>query len=220
MTWAGRVVSAVATSAALVFTSMSGPAAAASLPSESFADLVAEATPAVVSISTHRVPAISADEPAGESGDQQKKKDSQYSASLGSGFIIDSSGYVVTNSHVIADADEIQITLSDGTSFAAKLIGDDDKTDLALLKIDAPGPLPSVPFGNSDAIRVGDRVMAVGNPYGLGGTVTTGVISATGRDLHAGAFDDFMQIDASINPGNSGGPSFDLKGEVIGVNSA
>jgi serine protease Do len=198
---------------------MSGAAIAADQPSESFADLAAQVTPAVVSISTHRALDMSADN-SPESADQQKNKDSRYSASLGSGFLIDPSGYVVTNNHVIADADEILVTLRGGESFSATLIGADEKTDLALLKIDAPGLLPFVSFGDSDVIRVGDRVMAVGNPYGLGGTVTTGIVSATGRDLHAGAFDDFMQIDASINPGNSGGPCFDLKGEVIGVNSA
>jgi serine protease Do len=216
MRWAQRVVSAVAGSAALVFTTMSG-AVAADLPSESFAHLAAEVTPAVVSISTHRAVAMSVDKPSSQSADRQAKKVSQY---LASGFIIDPAGYVVTNSHVIVDAEEIQITLNGGNDFSAKLIGADDKTDLALLKVDAPSPLPSVSFGNSDAVRVGDRVLAVGNPFGLEGTVTTGIISATGRDLHAGAFDDFLQIDASINPGNSGGPTFNLKGEVIGVNSA
>jgi serine protease Do len=220
MRWAQRVLSAGALSAALVFTSMSGAAVAAGLPSENFADLAAQVTPAVVSISTHRALDMSTDNRAGESADQEKNKDSRYSASLGSGFIIDPSGYVVTNNHVIADADEILITLRGGKSFSGRLIGADEKTDLALLKIDAPDSLPFVSFGDSDAIRVGDRVMAVGNPYGLGGTVTTGIVSATGRDLHAGAFDDFMQIDASINPGNSGGPSFNLEGRVIGVNSA
>ena len=220
MMWAQRVLTAGALSAALVFTGMSGAAVANGLPSEGFADLAAQVTPAVVSISTHRALNMSADNPTDESSDQEKNKDSRYSASLGSGFIIDPSGYVVTNYHVVADADEILITLRGGKSYSGTLIGADEKTDLALLKIDAPGLLPFVSFGDSDAIRVGDRVMAVGNPYGLGGTVTTGIVSATGRDLHAGAFDDFMQIDASINPGNSGGPSFNLKGEVIGVNSA
>jgi serine protease Do len=215
MRWAQRLLSVGALSAALAFTGMSAPAAANGLPSENFADLAAQVTPAVVSISTHRALESSADNLAGESADQEKNKDS-----LGSGFIIDPSGYVVTNNHVIADADEILVTLRGGKSFSATLIGADEKTDLALLKIDAPDPLPFVSFGDSDAIRVGDRVMAVGNPYGLGGTVTTGIVSATGRDLHAGAFDDFMQIDASINPGNSGGPCFDLKGQVIGVNTA
>jgi serine protease Do len=133
MRWAQRVLSAVTTSAALVFTSMSEAAAATDLRSESFADLAAEMAPAVVSISTHRVIAISADNPAGASADRLKKN-SQFSASLGSGFIVDPSGYVVTNSHVIADADETQIILSGGKSFSARLIGADDKTDLALLK--------------------------------------------------------------------------------------
>lgn len=220
MRWAQRLLSVGALSAALLFASMSGAAVAAGLPSEGFADLAARVTPAVVSISTHRDLDMSADNPAGESGDQEKNKDSRSSASLGSGFIIDPSGYVVTNYHVVAGADEILITLRGGESFPGTLIGVNEKMDLALLKVDVPSPLPFVSFGDSDAIRVGDQVMAVGNPYGLGGTVTMGIVSATGRDLHAGAFDDFMQIDASINPGNSGGPCFNLEGEVIGVNSA
>src|SRR5215471_4164938 len=215
MRWAQRLLSAGALSAVLLLTGISGTAAANGLASEGFGDLAARVTPAVVSISTHRPLDLSADN-LGESAN----KDSHSSASLGSGFVIDPSGYVVTNYHVVADADEILITLRGGMSFPAALIGADEKTDLALLKIDTSSPLPFVSFGDSDAIRVGDPVMAVGNPYGLGGTVTMGIVSATGRDLHAGAFDDFVQIDASINPGNSGGPSFNLRGEVIGVNSA
>ena len=220
MIWVQKMLSAVVGSAALVFTTMSGVVAATNVPSDSVANLAAEVTPAVVSISTHGTAAISGDNLDGRGVDQQKRKVLQPFAALASGFIIDPSGYIVTNSHVVADAEEIQITLSSGRSYSAKLIGADDKTDLALVKIDALNPLPSVSFGNSDAVRIGDRVLAVGNPFGLEGTVTTGIISATGRDLHAGAFDDFLQIDASINPGNSGGPSFNLKGEVIGVNSA
>jgi serine protease Do len=139
---------------------------------------------------------------------------------LGSGFIIDPSGYVVTNNHVVEEATDIKVTLSTGQEYAAKLIGTDAKTDLALLKIDAAARLPVVSFGNSDKMRVGDWVLAVGNPFGLGGTVTTGIISARGRDLRNGPFDDFLQIDASINQGNSGGPTFNLAGEVIGINTA
>ena len=139
---------------------------------------------------------------------------------LGSGFIVDPAGYVVTNNHVIDDATDINVTLTTGKTYPAKLIGTDKKTDLALLKIESPTPLPTVSFGDSDAIRVGDWVMAVGNPFGLGGTVTSGIVSARGRDLNASAFDDFLQIDASINQGNSGGPTFSMAGEVIGINTA
>jgi len=139
---------------------------------------------------------------------------------LGSGFIVDPSGYVVTNSHVIGDAAKVEVTLQDSSKYTAKIIGRDPKTDLAVLKINADKPLPYVKFGDSSAAQVGDWVMAVGNPFGLGGTVTTGIISARGRDIHSGPFDDFLQIDAPINRGNSGGPTFNLEGEVIGINTA
>ena len=139
---------------------------------------------------------------------------------LGSGFIIDPTGYVVTNSHVIGDAAKVEVTLQDNAKYSAKIIGRDPKTDLAVLKINADKPLPYVKFGDSSAAQVGDWVMAVGNPFGLGGTVTTGFISARGRDIHSGPFDDFLQIDAPINRGNSGGPTFNLEGEVIGINTA
>ena len=139
---------------------------------------------------------------------------------LGSGFIIDPTGYVVTNSHVIGDAAKVEVTLQDNAKYSAKIIGRDPKTDLAVLKINADKPLPYVKFGDSSAAQVGDWVMAVGNPFGLGGTVTTGIISARGRDIHSSPFDDFLQIDAPINRGNSGGPTFNLDGEVIGINTA
>ena len=139
---------------------------------------------------------------------------------LGSGFIIDPSGYVVTNSHVIGEAGKVEITLQDNSKYTAKIVGRDPKTDIALLKIESNKPLPYVAFGDSSSAQVGDWVMAVGNPFGLGGTVTTGIISARGRDIHSGPFDDFLQIDAPINRGNSGGPTFNLEGEVIGINTA
>jgi serine protease Do len=139
---------------------------------------------------------------------------------LGSGFIIDPAGYVVTNNHVVANADKVTVIFQDNSKHPAKVIGRDSKTDLALLKIDAKEPLPYVAWGDSNAAQVGDWVLAVGNPFGLGGTVSTGVISARGRDIHAGPYDDFLQIDASINRGNSGGPTFDLNGQVIGINTA
>src|SRR5258708_29261 len=138
----------------------------------------------------------------------------------GSGFIVDPAGYVVTNNHVIQNADKIQVTLTDGRKLDAKLVGRDDKTDVAVLKVESSEPLPYVKWGDSDKARVGDWVIAVGNPFGLGGTVTAGIISARGRDIQSGPFDDYLQIDASINRGNSGGPSFDRNGEVIGINTA
>lgn len=138
----------------------------------------------------------------------------------GSGFIVDPEGLVVTNHHVIENADEIEVVLEDGTRFTATLRGRDTKTDLALLAIDSDKLLPYVQFGNSDSAQVGDWVVAIGNPFGLGGTTTSGIISARGRDIQAGPLDDFIQIDAPINRGNSGGPLFNTKGEVIGVNSA
>ena len=141
-------------------------------------------------------------------------------ASLGSGFIIDPSGLIVTNNHVIANAGEITVTLSDNTTLAAHVVGRDAVSDLALLKVDAKTPLPAAQWGNSTKTRVGDWVLAIGNPFGLGGTVTSGIISATARDIHAGPYDDFLQTDASINRGNSGGPMFNLAGEVIGINTA
>ncbi|HEY2538066.1 MAG TPA: Do family serine endopeptidase [Stellaceae bacterium] len=141
-------------------------------------------------------------------------------ASLGSGFIIDPSGLIVTNNHVIASAAEISVTLSDNTTLEAHVVGRDPISDLALLKVDAKRPLPAAQWGDSGAARVGDWVLAIGNPFGLGGTVTSGIISATARDIHAGPYDDFLQTDASINRGNSGGPMFNLNGEVIGINTA
>ncbi len=139
---------------------------------------------------------------------------------LGSGFIIDPAGYIVTNNHVVDHAHQIKVTLGDGKSYPAKVIGHDDKTDLALLKIDAGAPVPYIAFGDSDKERVGDWVVAVGNPFGLGGTVTAGIVSAHDRDLNNGPYDDYLQIDAPINPGNSGGPLFNQSGQVIGIDTA
>ncbi|HSF95027.1 MAG TPA: Do family serine endopeptidase [Thermohalobaculum sp.] len=139
---------------------------------------------------------------------------------LGSGFILDSDGYVITNNHVVEDASTVKVKLVDRREFSAEVIGTDPQTDLALLKIDAGKDLPSVVLGDSDKLRVGEDVVAVGNPFGLGGTVTSGIISAIGRDIDAGPYVDFIQTDAAINRGNSGGPLFDVEGRVIGVNSA
>ena len=143
-------------------------------------------------------------------------------SSLGSGFVIDGKeGYVVTNNHVIEGADEIIVNFNDGTKLKVdKVLGKDTKTDLALLKVTPKKPLPSVPFGSSNKIKVGDWVMAIGNPFGLGGSVTVGIISAKQRDINSGPYDDYLQTDAAINKGNSGGPLFNMEGEVIGVNTA
>ncbi|MBX7147418.1 MAG: Do family serine endopeptidase, partial [Alphaproteobacteria bacterium] len=144
----------------------------------------------------------------------------QTTVAVGSGLIVDSSGYIVTNNHVVNDAKEIKVKLTNGKEFPAKLIGKDSKTDLALLKIDTDSPLSVAEFGDSDQAQVGEWVLAVGNPFGLGGSVTAGIISARGRDIRSGPFDDFIQIDAAINRGNSGGPTFNMQGQVIGINTA
>ncbi len=199
----------------------------------SFADLAAEVSPAVVNITTSTVlnrPGDQLDVPQGSPFDDLFKEftdrnngdrpaPERRGTALGSGFIISADGYVVTNNHVIVDADEIEIELRDGTKLPAVIIGTDERTDLALLKIEADAPLPFVTFGNSDDMRVGDWVLAIGNPLGQGFSVSAGIVSARGRTL-SGAYDDFIQTDAAINRGNSGGPLFNMKGEVVGVNTA
>jgi len=150
----------------------------------------------------------------GEGGPMREQR------ALGSGFIIDPAGYIVTNNHVVDGARDVSVTLTDGNKYKAKVIGRDPKTDLALVKIDAGHNLPYVAFGDSDKAQEGDWVIAVGNPYGLGGTVTAGIISAHGRNINSGPYDDFLQIDAPINPGNSGGPLFNQTGQVVGIDTA
>jgi len=142
------------------------------------------------------------------------------SVALGSGFIIDPSGYVVTDDHVVENAESVAVMAQDATEYPARIVGRDPLTDLALLKIDGAPPLPHVRWGDSDAARIGDWVLAIGSPFGLDNTVSSGIISGRGRDLHAGPYDDFLQIDAAMNRGNSGGPTFDLDGDVIGINTA
>src|ERR1700724_1639463 len=154
--------------------------------------------------------------PGGKGSDLQPHKTN----SLGSGFIVDTSGIVVTNNHVIADADEINVILNDGTKIKAELVGVDKKTDLAVLKFKPPKPLIAVKFGDSDKLRLGEWVIAIGNPFSLGGTVTAGIVSARNRDIQSGPYDNYIQTDAAINRGNPGGPLFSLNGEVIGVNTA
>ncbi|WP_332837729.1 DegQ family serine endoprotease [Roseomonas rubea] len=160
----------------------------------------------------------------GQEGQQQPgqpQRPQRRGQSLGSGFIIDAAqGIVVTNNHVIDGADEINVILQDNTSIRAELLGTDPRTDIAVLRIRTDKPLTAVPFGNSDEAQVGDWVIAIGNPFGLGGSVTAGIVSARGRDIRQGAYDDFIQTDAAINRGNSGGPLFDMQGRVIGINTA
>ena len=223
--------------AALVMTSVPSLAVARSAP-ESFADLAEELSPAVVNISTSHtvetversgpptVPGVPEGSPFNElfrdffdrRGPQQRGP--RTAQSLGSGFVISADGFVVTNNHVIEDADEITVNFPDGSSYDATLVGTDPKTDIAILKIEGEKPFPFVAFGDSDAARVGDWVLAIGNPFGLGGSVSAGIISARNRDIDAGPYDDFIQTDAAINRGNSGGPLFNMDGQVVGVNTA
>ncbi len=156
----------------------------------------------------------------GQGGPGEADRSPRRINSLGSGFIIDASGVVVTNNHVIADADEIHVILNDGTKLPAELIGKDTKSDLALLRVHPDTPLKAVKFGDSDKLRLGEWVIAIGNPFSLGGTVTAGIVSARHRDINSGPYDNYIQTDAAINRGNSGGPLFDLNGDVIGINTA
>jgi len=208
----------------------------------SFSELIKRVKPAVVSVSTtgkgsmpngmqpfqYNMPDLPEGSPFGEFFQHFFDKMPQSpeggqgfeTKGAGSGFIISDDGYIVTNHHVIDDASEIEVIMNDGTRFNAAVKGIDSKTDLALLKIESDKPLPYVAFGDSDGADVGDWVVAVGNQFGLGGSVTAGIISARGRDIQSGPFDDFLQIDAPINRGNSGGPLFDTQGNVIGINTA
>jgi serine protease Do len=205
-----------------------------SLPS--FADLVEKVSPAVVSIRVVEEETVTADSmpdmpfPPGspfekffkqlQPKDQDGKPVTRKAMAQGSGFFISADGYVVTNNHVVQGGKEITVVRNDGSEMKATLVGRDPKTDLALIKVKVDKAMPYVAFGDSDKLRVGDWVLAVGNPFGLGGTVTSGIVSARGREIGAGPYDDFLQIDASINRGNSGGPTFDVHGNVMGVNTA
>ena len=200
---------------------------------DSFADLADKLLPTVVSIATSQtlkqpgpqagLPNIPPDSPLADLFKNflgPQKAAPRHVTSLGTGFIIDPSGLIVTNNHVIEDGEHITATLNDGTTLPAKLIGRDEKTDLALLKVTPKKPLPAAHFGDSDKARIGDWVIAIGNPFGLGSTVTAGIVSARNRDISSGPYDEFIQTDAPINRGNSGGPLFDMDGNVVGVNSA
>ncbi|HKJ05007.1 MAG TPA: DegQ family serine endoprotease [Geopsychrobacteraceae bacterium] len=197
-----------------------------------FVDLAAQLKPSVVNISTSKN--ISGQRPNFQERDGSRDLFEEFfrrfapnqpqrprkQSSLGSGFIISDDGYILTNDHVVNGADEVTVRLADGRSFDATIRGSDAKLDLALLKIDTGEKLPVAKLGNSDSLRVGEWVMAIGNPFGLEQTVTTGIVSAKGRVIGAGPYDDFIQTDASINPGNSGGPLYNMQGEVVGINTA
>ncbi|MBX9748850.1 MAG: Do family serine endopeptidase [Roseococcus sp.] len=199
-----------------------------------FADLAARIRPAVVTITTtERATQVSSNSPfpPGSEQDQlfrrhfgeqpgQRQQPQRPANALGSGFIVDADGTVVTNNHVVRNATSVKVKLEDGRELNARVVGRDERTDIAVLKVDAGQPLPFLALGDSNTARPGDWVVAVGNPFGLGGTVTAGIVSARGRDIGVGPYDDFIQIDASINSGNSGGPLFGLDGSVIGVNTA
>ncbi len=219
-------------SAAMVFIISCGVAQAKPVFPD-FVELAKKSEPAVVNISTTKVisPQAQSALPFGSGGSNpfddffgrffnNAPNRPQTVRSLGSGFIISQDGYILTNYHVIEGADEIKVKLSDSREFKAVVKGGDKKLDLALLKVDIKGHLPVAPLGDSDALEIGEWVMAIGNPFGLGQTVTAGIVSAKGRVIGSGPYDDFIQTDASINPGNSGGPLFNTRGEVIGINTA
>ncbi len=191
---------------------------------QSFAPLVEKLLPGVVNISTLREDALLSDKTeiisANEFINEYFLRDEGGRTSLGSGFIIDAKGYIITNNHVIDKASEIMVKLSDNRQFNAEVVGVDKLTDIALIKINSGEAFPFVKMGDSDAVRVGDWILAIGNPFGLGGSVTSGIVSAKSRDIDAGSYDNFIQTDASINQGSSGGPLFNMNGEVIGINTA
>ncbi|HZK91386.1 MAG TPA: DegQ family serine endoprotease [Stellaceae bacterium] len=244
--WAPAVLAFVLTAVPAGLNGGMGRAVARPAP-ESFADLADRLLPAVVNISTTQN--VKTEQHSGKTtpdmpqfppgspfedffkdffnhnhpqggGKGQPQAETRKATSLGSGFIVDPAGYVVTNNHVIADADSITVILHDDTNLKAELVGRDSKTDIAVLKVKSDKPLAAAAWGDSDKSRVGDWVLAIGNPFGLGGTVTAGILSARQRDISSGPYDDFLQTDASINKGNSGGPMFNMDGEVIGINTA
>jgi serine protease Do len=209
---------------------VSPPAAIARGTPDSFSPLVKRVLPAVVNIAVtetvsgkdllSEIPPELRDTPLGREFRRKFGDKRTETTSAGSGFIIDPSGVIVTNRHVVEHASQIRVALTDGSALPARVIGSDELTDVAVLQVTATRALPAVPWGDSHVAEVGDWILAAGNPFGLGGSVTAGIISAMGRDLGAGPFDNFLQLDAPINPGNSGGPTFNMDGQVIGMTTA
>lgn len=230
--WAAGIITGLVCALMLLFLAPKAETKpAVSTPPGSFSELVKQASPSVVNISVEKVVRgrggaplpFGPDDPLRDFferffGNQMPKDFKQ--RGLGTGFIINKEGFILTNNHVVENADEIKVRLADEKEFSAKIIGRDPKTDLALIRIEAKQPLKPLPLGDSDELGVGDWVVAIGNPFGLGNTVTAGIVSAKYRQLGAGAYDNFIQTDASINPGNSGGPLLNTAGEVIGINTA
>lgn len=230
----GRFTAAIALGATLAFS----PVAQAQIRGpDAIADVAEKVIDAVVNISTSQTVEARGAMPQMPPGSQQfeeffeeffknkrggenQNRPPRRVSSLGSGFVIDASGIVVTNNHVISDADEVHVILNDGSRLKAEIIGHDQKTDIALLRVKPDKPLKAVQFGDSDKLRLGEWVVAIGNPFSLGGSVTAGIVSARNRDINSGPYDNYIQTDAAINRGNSGGPLFNLNGEVVGVNTA
>lgn len=226
-------IAALTLSAALASTMMVAlsPTTALAIVPGGYADLVETVLPAVVYVEVTGKASI---KPAGGAmpegemleefkrrfGGQMPQQNNRPMKGAGSGFIIDADGLIVTNNHVVDGAQSITVKFADGTILDATVVGSDPLTDIALLRVEADGPLPVVEFGSSEELRVGDEVIAMGSPFGLAGTVTSGIVSATSRNINSGPFDDFIQTDAAINKGNSGGPLFDANGDVVGVNTA
>lgn len=208
--------------AALALIALAAAPAAAQVryPSEGYADLVERLSPAVVNIATRQRVAGVQDVPRPPRGGREEPEGQAAITSLGSGFIISADGVVVTNNHVIETADSIEVILQNGRRLEARVLGRDPATDIAVLRVNAGAPLPFVNLGDSETARVGDIVLAIGNPFGLGGSLSVGVVSSRDRDIDAGRYDSFIQTDAAINQGNSGGPLFNTAGDVIGVNTA
>ena len=241
----GRAGLAILTAAAIAWPAFSSPAAARG--PEGIADVAEQVIDAVVNVSTKQsvdlrnggaMPQLPPGSPFeeffeeffknkrgqpgqnGQNGQNNQTPTPRRVNSLGSGFIVDAAGLVVTNNHVITDADEVNVILNDGTTLKAEVVGRDQRTDLALLRVKPTTPLKAVKFGDSEKLRLGEWVIAIGNPFSLGGTVTAGIVSARNRDIQSGPYDNYIQTDAAINRGNSGGPLFNMNGEVIGVNTA
>ena len=215
----------IALAAALALSPMLAPTAAFAVPAGGYGDLVEQVAPAVVFIEVTSMAPAGATLPDNMPEALRKQFENQMpqntpQGGLGSGFLISADGKIVTNNHVVADAQSVRVTLTDGRKFDAVVIGADPATDVALLSNKADVDLPFVKFGTSETMRVGDEVVAVGNPFGLSSTVTSGIISAKSRDIHSGPYDEFIQTDAAINRGNSGGPLFNNAGDVIGMNTA